>query len=550
MRKRLSAAILCLLVIAGLALGAIPAYAETNTVGEIDHLIDGIVAYKENEAGADDVQAWLDGTLTEEAGTTAEWYVMALSRYIPELDFTRYADAFEAFLIDNNVASATSRQRYALTLIACGRENSDFVQAAAGDSIGQQGVMSWIYGLHLLNNGVSSASYTAGDAIGELLSLRIEDGGWALTGEHSDVDVTAMTVQALAPYDSVNDDVHTAIDEALDFLAAKQLEDGGYQSYGTCNPESCAQVIVALSSVGIDPFSDERFMKNGHTLLDGLTKYRLDDGSFCHTEGGDSNHTATVQAFYSLIAAKLCCDNTGRLYIFDESKVPVDAARGIEWKPRETGSETPQPEIEAVISEQNGKLGYKLWACIILAGLVLLACIITRLRGKRSFKNTVFIIVIGLAAAAVVLATNFQTRDAYYTPAAVNKPNAIGSVTMTIRCDTIVGKKESEYIPSDGVILPLTEFQIEDGDTVFDILVEAARTYSIQMENEGSAAGAHGMVYISGIHYLYEFDFGDLSGWVYRVNGVSPSVGCGDYTLSDGDRIEWLYTCDLGNDVK
>jgi len=180
MRKRLSAAILCLLVIAGLALGAIPAYAETNTVGEIDHLIDGIVAYKENEAGADDVQAWLDGTLTEEAGTTAEWYVMALSRYIPELDFTRYADALEAFLIDNNVASATSRQRYALTLIACGRENSDFVQAAADDSIGQQGVMSWIYGLHLLNNGVSSASYTAGDAIGELLSLRIEDGGTKL----------------------------------------------------------------------------------------------------------------------------------------------------------------------------------------------------------------------------------------------------------------------------------------------------------------------------------------------------------------------------------
>ena len=58
------------------------------------------------------------------------------------------------------------------------------------------------------------------------------------------------------------------------------------------------------------------------------------------------------------------------------------------------------------------------------------------------------------------------------------------------------------------------------------------------------------MVYISGINYLYEFDFGDLSGWVYHVNGVSPSVGCGEYKLSDGDRIEWLYTCNLGNDLK
>ena len=84
------------------------------------------------------------------------------------------------------------------------------------------------------------------------------------------------------------------------------------------------------------------------------------------------------------------------------------------------------------------------------------------------------------------------------------------------------------------------------GDSVYDILIEAARKYNIQMENNGSAD----MVYISGINYLYEFDFGDLSGWVYHVNGIAPSVGCGEYVLSDGDTIEWLYTCNLGNDIK
>ena len=57
------------------------------------------------------------------------------------------------------------------------------------------------------------------------------------------------------------------------------------------------------------------------------------------------------------------------------------------------------------------------------------------------------------------------------------------------------------------------------------------------------------MVYISGINYLYEFDFGDLSGWMYRVNDTAPSVGCGEYHLSDGDFIEWLYTTDIGNDL-
>jgi hypothetical protein len=66
------------------------------------------------------------------------------------------------------------------------------------------------------------------------------------------------------------------------------------------------------------------------------------------------------------------------------------------------------------------------------------------------------------------------------------------------------------------------------------------------MENSGS----EGMVYIAGIHYLYEFDFGDLSGWIYHVNGESSSAGCDSYVLSENDTIEWLYTCELGNDLK
>ena len=99
------------------------------------------------------------------------------------------------------------------------------------------------------------------------------------------------------------------------------------------------------------------------------------------------------------------------------------------------------------------------------------------------------------------------------------------------------------------MILAPTAFDIEAGDTVFDILTEAAQTYGIQVENTGSSGGAHGMVYIAGINYIYEFDFGDLSGWVYHVNGITPSRNCGEYVLSDGDRIEWLYTCEIGHDL-
>jgi hypothetical protein len=120
---------------------------------------------------------------------------------------------------------------------------------------------------------------------------------------------------------------------------------------------------------------------------------------------------------------------------------------------------------------------------------------------------------------------------------------------MTIRCDTLIGKADPERIPKDGEIMPVTSYEIEEGDTVYDILIEAVKEYGIQAENRGSSSNAHGMIYIAGINYLYEQQFGELSGWIYHVNGVAPSCGCGDYILKDGDVIEWHYTCDLGRDL-
>ena len=90
------------------------------------------------------------------------------------------------------------------------------------------------------------------------------------------------------------------------------------------------------------------------------------------------------------------------------------------------------------------------------------------------------------------------------------------------------------------------EFDIEEDDTVYDILIEATRRNEIHMENSGTG----GMVYIAGINYIYEFDYGDLSGWMYFVNGEEASVGCDSYKLSDGDKIQWLYTRNLGDDLR
>lgn len=126
------------------------------------------------------------------------------------------------------------------------------------------------------------------------------------------------------------------------------------------------------------------------------------------------------------------------------------------------------------------------------------------------------------------------------------------SITISIRCDTAVANgmntqdKWKGVIPDDGCILQDTVIQLEDNSTVFDALCAVRDEYGIQMEYSGSGS----TVYIEGISNLYERDGGRWSGWMYSVNDEYPGVGCGEYTLKDGDQVKWAYTCDLGADLK
>ena len=99
-------------------------------------------------------------------------------------------------------------------------------------------------------------------------------------------------------------------------------------------------------------------------------------------------------------------------------------------------------------------------------------------------------------------------------------------------------------IPNNGVILSETECVFSNGETVYDILAEITAREKIHLETNGTGAS----VYIEGIGNVYEFEYGDLSGWEYFVNGERPSVSCGEYELKDGDKIEWKYTLTLGED--
>ena len=103
----------------------------------------------------------------------------------------------------------------------------------------------------------------------------------------------------------------------------------------------------------------------------------------------------------------------------------------------------------------------------------------------------------------------------------------------------------ASVIPADGVVIPACEVSVPEGGTAFDALTAAARAEKVRVDYTGSSYG----VYVSGIGYIYEFGFGSLSGWMYRVNGEFPNVSAGNYVLSEGDAVEFVYTCDLGADV-
>ena len=125
--------------------------------------------------------------------------------------------------------------------------------------------------------------------------------------------------------------------------------------------------------------------------------------------------------------------------------------------------------------------------------------------------------------------------------------------TISINCDNILknwnmlDKSKQSCVPADGWILKEVEVEFKKGQTVFDVLKDITKKKSIQLEYSFTAL--YGSYYIGGIHNLYEFDCGELSGWEYCVNGKFPAFGCSKYVLKDGDKIEWKYTCDLGADV-
>ena len=136
-----------------------------------------------------------------------------------------------------------------------------------------------------------------------LLEKQLENGGWCLTGDQMETDMTAMALQALSNYRD-RENVAQAVERGVEALA---------QAPETAGSESLSQSIVALSELGIS-LSDERFVQDGRTLLDRLMDYRMPDGGFCHLQGEETNQMATEQAFYAMVAAQRLAEGKSALY--------------------------------------------------------------------------------------------------------------------------------------------------------------------------------------------------------------------------------------------
>lgn len=231
-----------------------------------------------------------------------EWALLGLARNgaaVTDATYNKYYKNLGKVLADKKgVLDARKYSEYSkviLTLTAMGKDPTNvggynlFEKLADFEMVKKQGINGPVWALLALDcdgyeipkvEGISQVT-SRELLIENILSQEKEGGGFALTGDAADVDITAMVLSALAPY-RTRTDVGTVVDRAIAVLSEKQMADGGFETLKTANAESNVQVIVALTSLGIDPHKDKRFIKNGKSVLDALLTYYATGGGFRH----------------------------------------------------------------------------------------------------------------------------------------------------------------------------------------------------------------------------------------------------------------------------
>lgn len=275
-----------------------------------------VCQWQRDKMGISQDESIFSGDFLQNAGIgSSDWLAIGISRFGFEEDYEAYLTALsQRVKALSDTDNATEWQRCAITASAMGGDPADLegIDLVKGgvygrgenNSVGKQGLNGWIFALLTLDTmgykTPEGAEFDRERILDEIVSSQNTDGGFSLSKGESDIDITAMALQAIAPYynDFSRDDVRKSADKAVEYLSGKQDSSGTFGS-----AEADSQVTIALCSLGIDPEADSRFVKNSD-LLTSLLSYQNSDGGFSHEKGGDSDELATGQALCALAAQK------------------------------------------------------------------------------------------------------------------------------------------------------------------------------------------------------------------------------------------------------
>lgn len=378
-----------------------------------------------------------------------------------------------------------------------------------------------------------------------LLDRQLPYGGWDLynPGNKLEPDTTAMAIQALAPYKD-QAEVKKAIDKALDALSSYRSKDFGYYSAENVETsETTAQVLLALVSMGIDPKDDPRFSYHKQDVVDGLLSFVTGDQDFTHTkvaQGGYAvgpNSMSTQQAFQALAAYQNFKKKGGKAPYY-----PFRFKDFSQEKPGENPSKPDKPiDPDTVVTLRDLEIlslpyqtTYEEGEEPSLDGLKVRA---SYSDGTREILNNRDLKV-------------FDFSTSSWSPNRIVTISYGGlKTTFSIQVKEKEGahKDQANILvkdPKGRTYFPAQNLSIRPGeDTAFSLLQKTGLTYKYNYHKTYSG------VYVSAIEGLAEFDGGPNSGWMYRVNGEFPNHSASLHKIYAGDKVEWLYTRDLGKDL-
>ena len=534
--------------------------------------------------------------------SSGEWAVLALARGNADVlnsYYDGYYDRVVAYVRDNissgklNADKSTDNARIALALTAIGEDPTSVgghnLLTALDDVTYdlKQGINGPIWALIALD----SKNYTSSSRdqlIKAILDNRTSEGGWALDGNATDVDMTAMAIQALAPYyNKSNETVKAAVDTALTWLSTKQSSDGGFSSWGNANAESCAQVIVALSALNIDADTDSRFVKNGHSALENLLTFEQADGSFLHTLPGsdkDNNQMSSEQGTYALVAYDRFKTGKNSLYNMTDAVKREDAdAQEVIDMINQIGY-VDESSYNAIAEARNAynklsaadKAKVENYNTLTAAETSYKAILKQKRTEQYNLLKTHYDELLndktkkyGTAAKKKLASILQQAQTDMNAAESCERVTAIyekaitdldavkpGDIEVTFR---LIGALEAtqdvdlttdSYLPEYVTWVPTKTYALQENATVYDLFTEAMSDAGLRYI--GAESNYVSTIYAPsclGGYALSEFTNGKKSGWMYTVNGKHPNQGLKNWTLNDGDVVIWHYVNDYSCEV-